>query len=522
MDRLKIKYSIAILIAIAVVLSMAPSVAATEYSYSVDWTGHGSDSQRCGTPNEDDPRYEFIESGWIHWVFANKGASINAKLVVNGDEYYPGEPLSANVWHFYTPYYDLNDTMATIYLDGEPAKPAKLVISDYCPGDGGDGGILEALVVLKTVETSYNRTHNWSIDKYVETDYGYELGGFSKIWLFANGSGNENATWTVDVTYEGYNDSDYMIWGEITIINGGNVPANITSVVDELAGTPIDIDCNVTFPYILPVDGILVCNYSVNVDSKLEGFNNVTVTTYNATREVQNLTYDSLPEPIVWGDPDNESFKTVNITDLSDLFGEVDLGNVTAPYGDTFTYNKSFAWADYYEADECGSFMYNNTATIVETGESADATLKVNVQCLVFDGETAWAANGDVPLVFRYTKQGNWATYVEYKNVAKTTTLFAGKTIPVGYVDFSAPVDGKINIKVTMNPGWEFEDVAENLKVQDYAKAPSGNPSPGLFAHKKTCDPELNECTITVPQNKFYGVHVNVGQWIPDPNFGPE
>jgi hypothetical protein len=66
---------------------------------------------------------------------------------------------------------------------------------------------------------------------------------------------------------------------------------------------------------------------------------------------------------------------------------------------------------------------------------------------------------------------------------------------------------------------WEFEDVLENLKVQDYAKAPSGNPVPGLFAHKKTCDVLLDSCWIMVPANNFYGVHVNVGQWTPDPNF---
>jgi precorrin-3B methylase len=63
--------------------------------------------------------------------------------------------------------------------------------------------------------------------------------------------------------------------------------------------------------------------------------------------------------------------------------------------------------------------------------------------------------------------------------------------------------------------------VAENLKVQHYASAPSGNPSPGLFAHKKTCDTSESSCWIDVPAAKFYGVHVNVGTWVPDPNFGP-
>jgi hypothetical protein len=36
---------------------------------------------------------------------------------------------------------------------------------------------------------------------------------------------------------------------------------------------------------------------------------------------------------IIWGAPDLEINKTVNIKDISDLFGEVDLGTVTAPNG---------------------------------------------------------------------------------------------------------------------------------------------------------------------------------------------
>jgi hypothetical protein len=148
--------------------------------------------------------------------------------------------------------------------------------------------------------------------------------------------------------------------------------------------------------------------------------------------------------------------------------------------------------------------------------KEASASLKVYVQCFVFCGETAWAANANKPLEYRYTLRGNWATYVQY--AVKTTTLFAGQTIPVGTVEFSASVDGKVTIKVTLTGGWEFKAAYENLKVQDYDKAPSGNPSPGLFAWKKICTG--SPCTIVVPANKFYGVHADVGKWIPDPSFG--
>jgi hypothetical protein len=131
-----------------------------------------------------------------------------------------------------------------------------------------------------------------------------------------------------------------------------------------------------------------------------------------------------------------------------------------------------------------------------------------------FSGETAWAANGDEPgqLPYNPDDDGNWATYVEY--AAKTTTLFAGQHIPVGSVVFLAPVGGEVTITVDLIAGWTFEDVLENLMVQDYVSAPSGNPAPGLFDHKATCDVALATCSIVVPEAAFYGVHVNVGTWV--------
>ena len=109
-------------------------------TYTETWDGRGSDSLRCIDPLPDDPRYEFVESGWIHWVFATKGDSTDALLTIGNDDYEPGEPKNANVWHFYTPYMDLDELAAlepTITLFGVDKAPrgGGLVISDFCPGD---------------------------------------------------------------------------------------------------------------------------------------------------------------------------------------------------------------------------------------------------------------------------------------------------------------------------------------------------------------------------------------------------
>jgi hypothetical protein len=490
-----------IVVALVLLLALSSVVLANGATYTENWDGRGADSLRCEYVGQEGRP----ETGWIHWVFSTKGDSTSAELILGGtgsDSYAPGEPLSANVWHFYTPFFELDGLTATINLfGGDPGPGGGLVISDYCPG------YFEELAVSKTAVTSYTRTHAWDITKKVETEDEWMHEGFPKIWLFTDGSGDETATWTVDVTYEGYEDSAWNVSGSITIENTGTLDAVITGVDDMLAGTAIDVDCGVTFPYTLPVGETLTCSYSE--DGFVEGKNEVTVTT-----EVDSYGAEA---DIVWGDPTDEVDKTVNVKDISDLFGEVDLGTVTAPYGDTFTYDKAFAWAD-YGRELCGDYEYDNTAMIVETEQDADATLKVNVQCMIFNGETAWAANGDVPGELRYTKRGNWATYVKYMGVEKTTTLFAGQYMAAGTVHFSAPADGMVTITVTLE-GWEFKDVAESLKVQDYATAPSGNPNPGGFAWKT--DATGTTGSIEVPVNNFYGVHAEVGQWIPDPDFGP-
>lgn len=120
-------------------------------------------------------------------------------------------------------------------------------------------------------------------------------------------------------------------------------------------------------------------------------------------------------------------------------------------------------------------------------------------------GETAWA-NGT-----RYVDPGNWATYTPY--VADSTViLYAGQTMDAGTVDFSAPVAGSVTITIILNEGWRFYDdpEQENVKIQDYASAPSGNPSPGLFDWKGYATE--SSFSIDVPENNFYGVHVDV-EW---------
>jgi hypothetical protein len=133
-------------------------------------------------------------------------------------------------------------------------------------------------------------------------------------------------------------------------------------------------------------------------------------------------------------------------------------------------------------------------------------------QCFEFEGDTAWGADGNAPGGLRYTARGNWATYTAYEGSAKTVSLFAGQTKLAGTVSFSVPVDGEVTITIDLADGWDFEEEDENVAIQDYNAAPSGNPAPGLFDHKGNATGD--SFSIVVPENTFYGVHVNVGRWV--------
>jgi hypothetical protein len=181
------------------------------------------------------------------------------------------------------------------------------------------------------------------------------------------------------------------------------------------------------------------------------------------------------------------------------------------------------AHASVVKLDASGEEVQGETAYGGEITEPSQGSWYGNIEytvqccddekCYEFMDETAWAAGS------RYVQRGNWATYTKYEYGTKTVTLFAGRTIPVGTVTFSPVVDGFVTITINLTGDWEFDPVEENVKIQNYASAPSGNPSPGLFAYKGTG--EGQSFNIDVVPDAFYGVHVDVGYWVEVPCEAP-
>jgi hypothetical protein len=482
-----------------------------EPTYTENWDGRGTDSEKCGLVGQEGRP----ETGWIHWIFSTKGDSTDAELVLGGTgigTYDPGEPLDAETWHFYTPYFEIDGLTATINLfGGDPGPGGGLVISDYCPGVG-----VEHLTVTKTVETSFTREHFWDIDKSVTTEEGHELDDTPKIWLYTDGSGDEKATWTVDVTYEGYKDSDFNVSGGITIKNTGTLDAVIIGIVDKLGGTEIVIDCGEDFelPYTLLVDETLTCTYDEDVEGKIDGDNVVTVTTQ------RNKEYSDT-KPIIWDAPTTEINRYVEITDtnpeFADEYGEVKLDAHDYDKDDVipFTYEQDFAYEDY---GECGSFPYINIAKVIGDDDvvlaEASATLKVNVQCFVY--ETAYA-KGDNAVCFIPTfANWGWTNPIEPETYemdlwAAAAQCDTDKGTLVGTVTVVYGADGNVTVTFNVDDPYLLETTAVYAGYEKFPRLRNGRftVAPGQYTNNS---PFAGTQVYVI-------AHAVVG--LPDPEFGP-
>lgn len=160
-------------------------------------------------------------------------------------------------------------------------------------------------------------------------------------------------------------------------------------------------------------------------------------------------------------------------------------------------------WAEAYKGNCVSSSRTPITLTLEDCGDEED--------CYDWEGDTAWAATA--PGNQRYTNRGNWATYISHSQGLAGVNIYAGQDKFAGTASISEN-NGTVTISIQLSGDFEFGD-GEVVKVQSYAKAPSGNPAPGLFAHKNaTISADKKSATITATKNNFYGIHLDVGVWV--------
>jgi hypothetical protein len=460
----------------------------------------------------------------IHAVFNTGAVEIPLDKTVP-----PNAGADTKVTAHYTWTQNLSDTLLSATANLAPGTYNNFNLSHAPCGQGEPPQ--DTLTVTKTANTSFTREHNWSIAKSVDTENHYTHTNLPKVWLYADGSGDETATWTVDVTYDGYDDTAFVIYGDITITNPNDDTVTINSVVDDLGLTgyeDIVLDCedsegDIAFPYDLPSLATITCTYSVSFGNTKPAASGTNTATVGWTDSAGAPKSTSDTDGWAFGDPTTEVNKTVNISDISPLFNgglARNLGSVTAPIGDTFTYTKDFAWAD-YGADGCGDFTYNNTATIVETEQSASATLLVNVQCYVY--ETAFAKSGTgttcfIPTFSRWgwtnpytvdTVTGNTVTWDLWAAAGQCET---SKGTLVGTVTVSTTAGGYVTVTFNVVAPYLLDETHVYVGTTAYPKDKKNKSTvaPGQYT---------NSTSFANGANVWVIAHAVVG--LPDPNFGP-
>ncbi|HLP79743.1 MAG TPA: hypothetical protein VK158_03865 [Acidobacteriota bacterium] len=136
-----------------------------------------------------------------------------------------------------------------------------------------------AVEVSKDVETSFTRTHDWTISKDVDTN----------IVDLMNGQ-QQTVNYVVTATSES-TDSEWKAVGTITVSNPAPIAVTIQSVTDVVSEEiPADVNCNVEFPYVLAAESAIECSYSVDLQNADARENTATVTTleseYTGTADV--------------------------------------------------------------------------------------------------------------------------------------------------------------------------------------------------------------------------------------------
>ncbi|HEX2619713.1 MAG TPA: hypothetical protein VHL11_06190 [Phototrophicaceae bacterium] len=231
-----------------------------------------------------------------------------------------------------------------------------------------------SLSVSKTAETSYDRTYQWSISK---------TGSTGSVTLATGES--VQVSYNVTVTNTGHTDDNFAVNGSITVSNPAPIDATINTVADIMSdGTTPDVDCGVSFAYILSTGGSLNCTYSSPLPDASDHTNTAVAT-------LQNHAYGSDGSATPSGTTDTTrtiavSFDNATVTKLDDCVSVSDtiagaLGVVCVNQSPkTFSYNATVG-----PYATCGSYAYNNTASFTtNTGGgtgSASWTINVNVPC---------------------------------------------------------------------------------------------------------------------------------------------
>lgn len=262
----------------------------------------------------------------------------NTLKILAGNEYY----------HPSNPNFEANNSPVPAYVSNPYTQrnPGGLIFSLNVAYE------VSPLVVTKTVETSFSRTWNWTIEKTVSPE----------TMTLAAGQ-QANANYTVAVTADP-TDSDWAVSGTITIQNPNTVPAEISNVADILG----EVTCPEEFSDLagtLAAGATLVCTYSGTGLSGEETVNSAVVSTTGAVPGASD------EEQVVFGGtPTAELDECVDVSDsIQGILGT----NICAT-DQNFNYTRTIGPYAYP-----GVFIVDNTASLVTNDSNTEKEVTARV-----------------------------------------------------------------------------------------------------------------------------------------------
>lgn len=262
---------------------------------------------------------------------------------------------------------------------GYPVTPSRCKYDAFKIREGNPPIVGEPLTAIKTADATFDRAYNWTIAKGAT-----EVSRSSSSYVF-------EYTVTVKPADPPFTDSNHAVKGTITVfnINSFDVDATISDAIAGATCTLDDPDGKVT----VPAEGQISVGYTCALSTSANGTNVATIAWNTTTVGGVTLAAGSTTAEagFAFAGPSNETNKTITITDSFNGGATITLGTVTYPSSGTVTTPtpagiSNLAWSSSKQAftyrrtiktvaDEC--IDYDNTATIKETGQSADATVTV-------------------------------------------------------------------------------------------------------------------------------------------------
>jgi hypothetical protein len=215
------------------------------------------------------------------------------------------------------------------------------------------------LTVSKTATPAFTRTYKWKIDKAAD-----------KSLAVPGGTVN----YTVTATETGFTDRGWKVTGTITVHNPNDFEAvALTGVSDYTPGGTCVVSGNKTQTVAASGDSTGL-SYTCTFTSNPVGGTNTATAAWSSTAAhtptgTANGTHDYL-----FGDPTSTVNKTITVTDTFNGTTTT-LGTATATDTTPFTV-QPFTYSHRLSPPSSGCTTVKNTATIVETGQMASASVK--------------------------------------------------------------------------------------------------------------------------------------------------